>query len=84
MLFQNDNVFHQVKAGGEVTINSTRAYLHIAGAEITSAPALRIVENATDIQNIEANETAVKFIENGKLFIKKNGVVYDAIGTVVR
>ena len=31
-----------------------------------------------------ATETAVKFIEDGKLLIKRNGVVYDATGCVVR
>ncbi len=40
--------------------------------------------NATSIDAIEASEKAVKFIENGKLFIQKNGVVYDTTGRVVR
>ncbi len=83
----NDNMFHQVIAGGEVTITPTHAYLHIEGQEIVpnpGAPGIRIIENATNIENIEGNETAVKFIENGKLFIKKNGVVYDATGAVVK
>ena len=83
-VLQNDNMFHQVQAGGEVTINSTRAYLHIDGPEITNAPALRIIETATNIENIEANEDAVKFMENGKLYIKKNGVIYNAVGAIVK
>ena len=86
-VLQDDDMFHQVIAGGSATITSTRAYLHIAGDELVpnlSAPGIRIIENATNIENIEGNETAVKFIENGKLFIKKNGVVYDAVGTVVK
>ena len=83
----DDDMFHQVVADGSVTITPTHAYLHIEGQEIVpnpGAPGIRIIENATNIQNIEGNETAVKFIENGKLFIKKNGVVYDAVGTVVK
>ena len=86
-VLQDDDMFHQVIAGGSATITSTRAYLHIAGDELVpnpSAPGIRIIENATNIENIEGNETAVKFIENGKLFIKKNGVVYDAVGAVVK
>ena len=82
-----DNLFHQIIAGGEVTINPTRAYLHIAGQELvpnTSAPGLRIIETATDIESIEAVEEAVKFFQNGQLFIKKNGVVYDMMGAVVK
>lgn len=77
----DDDKFHEIQ-GGTVTFNHTRAYLHVEGGE--PAPALRIIETATNIENIEGNETAVKFIENGKLFIKKNGVVYDATGREVR
>ena len=71
--------FHLVQ-GGDVTVPQYRAAYYCA----TSAPELRIIENATNIESIEANETAVKFIENGQLFIKKNGVVYDATGREVR
>ncbi len=81
----SENEFHLVAADGVATVSSTRAYVKVT--DPNAAPALRIVEagnEATDIQNIKGNETAVKFIENGKLFIKKNGVVYDAVGTVVK
>ena len=84
-VLQSDNKFHEVQAGGEVTINSTRAYLHIAGG--ANAPELRIIEagnEATNINNVEGQEQAVKFIQDGKLFIQKNGVTYDALGRVVR
>ena len=53
---------------------------------LTPAPS-RIMfneNNATNIQNIEGQEKAVKFIENGQIFIRKDGVVYDAMGRVVR
>ena len=83
----NDDMFHQVYTGGEVTITPTHAYLHITGEELVpnpGAPGIRIIETATNIENIEGNETAVKFIENGKLFIRKNGVVYDVTGAVVK
>ena len=39
---------------------------------------------ATGIENNAVVEKAVKFIENGQLFIQKNGVVYNAQGEVVR
>ena len=57
---------------------------------VTSAPGLPIIamplepNNATDINSIEASEKAVKFFENGQLFIQKNGVVYDMTGRIVR
>ena len=40
--------------------------------------------NATGIQDIEAKDNAVKFIENGQLLIKREGIVYDAMGRVIR
>ncbi|MBQ7672203.1 MAG: hypothetical protein IJS49_03910, partial [Paludibacteraceae bacterium] len=50
------------------------------------APA-RILFNengATGIENVESQEKAVKFIQNGQIYIQKNGVAYDAMGRVVR
>ena len=38
----------------------------------------------TAVDNTEDGTKAVKFIENGQMFIKKNGVVYNAQGAVVR
>ena len=38
----------------------------------------------TDIDNTAAEQKAIKLIENGQLFIIKNGVRYDAQGAVVR
>ena len=85
-VLQDDNLFHQIKGDGAiVTVGPTRAYLHITGPE--NAPALRIVEvsnDATDIQSIEGQEKAVKFIENGRILILKDGVTYDAMGRIVR
>jgi len=86
ILLASDNLFHEIVTGGSATIGATKAYLHIPGVGI-GAPALRIIEGpaeATNINNIEANEEAVKFFQNGKLFIKKNGVVYDMMGAVVK
>ena len=39
---------------------------------------------ATGMDNTEAAVKAVKVIRDGKLFIEKNGVLYDAQGTVVK
>ncbi|MBR3647780.1 MAG: Ig-like domain-containing protein [Paludibacteraceae bacterium] len=40
--------------------------------------------NTTDILNVKSADEAVKFIENGKLFIRRDGVIYDATGRRVR
>lgn len=61
---------------------ANKAWLELDAA--AAAPVIRIIAEATNIENIEANEKAVKFIENGRLLIMKNGVVYDAVGTVIR
>lgn len=71
---------------GNVTLGANKAY--ILASDVASAPMIRFSiedeNNATDVHSIDAHETAVKFINNGKLFIRKNGVVYDATGCVVR
>ena len=74
--------FHKCE---NVTIPANKAFIEIV--ENPSNAPIRIIEagnNATDIQNIEGAEKAVKFIENGKLYIQKNGVVYDATGAKVK
>jgi len=38
----------------------------------------------TNIENAATEQKAVKFFENGQLFINKNGVIYNAQGAVVR
>ncbi len=81
-----ENQFHLISEGASATIGSTKAYLHYAAP--AGAPAtLNIIEGengATGIENIETNDVAVKFIKNGQLFIRKNGIVYDATGAIVR
>ena len=68
------------------TIPANRAYLQISdGAAL--AGGIRIIESgndATSLQNIEASDAAQKFIENGQLFIRKNGIVYDITGRIVK
>ena len=86
VLLAEDNMFHLVSTGSTATIAPTKAYLHIADPD-PNAPALRIVmaeNDATNVENIEANEEAMKFIKNGNLYIRKNGVVYTATGAAVK
>lgn len=70
----------------KATLSRRKAYLDLSG--ISLAPSvIRIVDeenNTTNVKSVEAVGYAVKFIQNGKLYIKKNGVVYDMLGTVVR
>lgn len=81
-----DNKLCRLESEAHATVTAGHAFFKLT-LPTGGAPALRIVvaeNDATGVENIEANETAVKFIENGKLFIRKNGVVYDATGAVVK
>ena len=73
--------------GASATVGTDKAYLQFNEVINLAPAALRLTDEesgATNIDAIDATEDSVKFIENGKLFIKKNGVVYDMLGTVVR
>ena len=74
--------------GAAFTNKAHKAYLALLESIINPeflAPAILFNENnATNIENVEGQEKAVKFIQDGKLFIQKNGVTYDALGRVVR
>ncbi len=80
----SNGLFYRAESG---TVAVGKAYLHLLAAPTGAPSALRLdfeENNATDIEAIEAVEEGVKFFQNGKLYIKKNGVVYDMLGTVVR
>ena len=75
--------FYYMEEGGAAFTNGAhKAYLALAASQ---APArFYIFNGATNINNIEDVDDAVKFMENGKLFIKKNGVIYNAVGAKVK
>ena len=62
-------------------------YLAVPDAQV-GAPMRFWIEdeenNATNTEDIQAVNEAVKFIENGQLLIKRDGIVYDAFGRVIR
>ena len=71
--------------GDGVKIPAGKAYLDLGGSPAPSL--LRIAdeeENATSIESIEQTENAIKFFKNGILYIKRDGVVYDALGRAIR
>ncbi|MBQ9751299.1 MAG: chitobiase/beta-hexosaminidase C-terminal domain-containing protein [Paludibacteraceae bacterium] len=43
-----------------------------------------ITAGSTAVDNVTVNQQATKFIENGQLFIVKNGVRYNALGQVTK
>lgn len=74
-----------------ITYNGTEMVQPAPGAPISfimPAEAVTVAASfgdiATGINNAEAAVKAVKVIRDGKLFIEKNGVLYDAQGTIVK
>ena len=66
------------------SVPAYRAYLEKDGSP---APSIRIIlgeNNATSIHDPQSSNEAVKFFDNGQIFIFKNGITYDLLGRVVR
>ena len=82
----NTTTYNIAVAAGDVEISACMPY----GANPTDPQYIRIfkvifsTEVLTAIDNTEAAVKAVKVIRDGKLFIEKNGVLFNAQGAVVR
>ena len=89
-----DGQVRRVSATSEAYCDATKAYINAnfdgVPTSPTPAPGQRIIamplvsDNATNIGNLDASEGAVKFFENGQLRIRRNGVVYDVTGAMVK
>lgn len=91
-----ENVY--VVSGGQIKhattssgVEAYRAYIQMNAVSAPSAaPGRRIIEmplegnSATGVNEIEANDKAVKFIENGRILILRDGITYDALGRIVK
>ena len=73
------------ETGEAFTNGAHKAYLKVAKS---SAPARYYLFNgengATGISELQEGEKACKFLENGRLFILKDGHVYDVTGRAVK
>lgn len=76
------------ESGAQFASGANKAYLVVDKNDVSTAPSIiRIVDEengATNVEAIEAVEEGVKFFQDGRLYIKKNGVVYDALGQMVK
>ena len=71
--------------GAAFTNGAHKAYLKLGASQAPQRFYLFHGENnTTDILNVKSADEAEKFIENGKLFIRRDGVIYDATGRRVR
>lgn len=79
-----------LKAGTGCSVGANCAYINMSAIDPISPAPGRYIEiplapNAgTNINAIDASEEVVKFFQNGKLFIQKNGAVFDMMGTIVK
>lgn len=79
-----------LKAGTGCSVGANCAYIDMSAIDPISPAPGRYIEiplapNAgTNINAIDASEEVVKFFQNGKLFIQKNGAVFDMMGTIVK
>jgi len=82
----------QVPASG-VTVKCGAYHAYIADIDaittlVAAAPGMRELPYApgisTSIENTEKKVEVVKFFRNGQLYIQRDGIVYDALGRVIR
>lgn len=79
-----------LKAGEGCSITANKAFIDMSKVPVggAGAPGVRELplapQGPTNIKSVNANETAVKFVQDGQLLIRKNGIVYDMTGRVVR
>ena len=72
----NNNPLHDEVEGQPITFTMPAEPVNVVATFDTDFP--------TAIENGEAETKVVKFMENGQLMIRKNGVVYNAQGAVVK
>ena len=76
--------YFQLYSGTSIVAN--KAY--IASGSVSSPDRIRFViegeQNATGMEDVKAGVEVIKFIENSQLLIKKNGIVYDVTGRIVK
>ena len=80
-----DKTDNKFKIYNGTNFPANKAFFQTGGSLAPSAIRIEFEENgATDIKSVEEKETAVKFFDGGRILIMKNGVVYDALGRVIR
>ena len=83
---QFENISSYVYSNLFLFIPEERAYLDLSGASMApNALGIDLGENnATKLEALAETDKAVKFIENGQLYILRDGITYDTMGRIVR
>ena len=70
------------------TLGANKVFLYKADKPAAAVDRIRFIvediSNATNIEEFEANDNVVKYIQNGQLLILRDGITYDALGRVVK
>ena len=89
--YESSSVYGFYNLAEETNVPARKAYLETATPLVTGGPnapaVIRILDeekNATSIERIDGKNDAIKFFENGQLYILREGVVYDALGRKIR
>ena len=80
LVFTGANTEANTTLTADVAGEYTFTWTYATNTLVVTYPA----KSTVGFENIEATENAVKFIENGKLYIIREGNVYDATGARVR
>ncbi|MBQ7259514.1 MAG: hypothetical protein IJS57_06160 [Paludibacteraceae bacterium] len=87
---ENELALLDFETNQTIDINEGTAYTFFAEPNSMIEDRFEIVERenvpaiTTDIENVEKESKAHKFIKDGQLYILKNGILYNAMGAVVR
>ena len=77
--------WYNADGSGDFTVPAHKAYLKLSNAEANNAPGFIFDENgATSLENLKGVEGTLKFIQDGTIYILREGVIYDATGRKVR
>ena len=73
--------FYHYTAGN---LNAHKAYIIYSGSNQAPRRLRFVFDQATGVENVQGNVQSTKVIENGVLYIIKNGVKYNAQGQIVK
>lgn len=69
---------------GSTALAANKAYLQLPGTTPAPKRIRMVINQTTGVENVEALEAPVKFVENGQIFIRRGNEVYNLQGQMVR
>ena len=77
--------WYKSDGSGDFSLPAKKAYLKLDASDANNAPGFIFDENgATSLDNLKGVEGTLKFIQDGTIYILREGVIYDATGRKVR